>query len=95
MGFARKSNDTGASRRGSARARCNMPAKVQFNGVELCDAIIKDISTTGIRLFIPNKVWMPHEFEVVTPEIDRPLKLRTRWTENELIGAEFVVKRGG
>lgn len=95
MGFMKKSDDSGVSRRGSERASCNMPARVLFNGVELCDAIIKDISTTGIRLFIPNKVWLPHEFEVVTPEISRPLKLRTCWTKNELIGAEFVVKRGG
>ncbi|MEX0347720.1 MAG: PilZ domain-containing protein [Rhizobiaceae bacterium] len=95
MGFAGKSDDSGASRRGSPRASCNMPATITFNGVELCEAIIKDISTTGIRLFIPNKAWLPHEFEVITPEISRPLKMRTCWSKNEQIGTEFVVKRGG
>ncbi len=67
-----------------------MPAAILFNGVKLCDAIIKDISITGMRLFIPEKAWLPHEFEVLTPAIGKPLKLRTSWSDGERIGAIIV-----
>ncbi len=61
-----------------------------FNGVQLCEGIIKDISTSGMRLFIPKRAWLPQEFEVVTPVLDQPLRVRTTWTDGERIGVKFV-----
>lgn len=81
------------SRREAVRVGCNVAAKISFNDVELCDAIIKDISTTGLRLFVPNKAWLPSEFEVMTSMIGRPLRVRTSWTDGDMMGVEFIFNR--
>lgn len=77
-------------RRAAPRVDCNIPASFQFNGVELCEGIIKDISTSGMRLFIPKKLWLPHEFDVVTPVLDKPVRVRTSWTKGEIVGVRIV-----
>lgn len=81
-----------AGRRASPRADCSLPATISFQGVRLCDAIIKDISTTGMRLFIPNKAWLPHEFDVSTPELSKPMYVRTTWSDGDRVGVEFLFK---
>lgn len=77
------------------RVDCNIPATIQFNGVHLCDGIIKDISTSGLRLFIPKTAWLPHEFEVATHVLDRPVKVRKTWSDGELVGVRFVLGSPG
>ena len=80
-------------RRAAPRVGCNIPASFCFNGVELCDGIIKDLSTSGMRLFIPKKVWLPNEFDVVTPVLDKPVRVRTSWTNGEIVGVRFLFDR--
>ena len=79
-----------SSRRAQPRVECNLAATIRFNGVELCDAIIKDISTSGLRLFIPIKSWLPQEFDVVTSALDKPLRVRTSWTNGDSVGVRFL-----
>lgn len=78
------------SRRAAVRVGCNIPATIQFNGVHLCDGIIKDMSTSGLRLFVPKTSWLPHEFEISTHVFDRPVKVRKTWSNGELVGVKFV-----
>ncbi len=78
------------TRRAQPRVECNLAATIRFNEVVLCDAIIKDISTSGLRLFIPNKSWLPHEFDVVTSALDKPLRVRTTWSNGDSVGVRFL-----
>ncbi|MEZ5811290.1 MAG: PilZ domain-containing protein [Rhizobiaceae bacterium] len=80
-------------RRVATRVGCNVAAKISFNGVGLCDAIIKDISTTGLRLFVPGRGWLPSEFQVETAMIGRPLNVRVHWTDGDMLGVEFIFNR--
>ena len=98
MGIADKKIDPATSRpsivgRATPRANCNIPADLLFNGVLLCSGIIKDISINGVRLFVPNKKWLPHEFEIKAEVFDRPVNVCTKWTEKEYVGAQFMFKQ--
>ena len=95
MGTADKKVDPVTNRpqivgRATPRANCSIPADLLFNGVLLCSGIIKDISVDGVRLFVPNKKWLPHEFEIKADVFDRSIKVRTRWSGKEYVGARFL-----
>ena len=77
--------------RGNPRASCNIPAELHFQGVSLCSGIIKDISVAGARLFVPDKISLPQEFEITAEVFDHPIKVCTRWSEKEYVGVRFLL----
>ena len=42
---------------------------------------------------IPVKSWLPQEFEVVTAALDKPLRVRTSWTDGESVGVRFLYNK--
>ncbi len=77
------------SRRRAQRAPCNFVADISFGGVFLSRGIIKNMSLSGLRLLIPNKAWLPSEFEVASEIFDAPRKVRTVWVNKEHVGVTF------
>ena len=77
-------------RRSQKRSPCSIPASINFDDVILGHCAIKDISASGLRLYIPAGTWLPRKFHVKAAFFKRPLKVRTVRVEYEDVGVEFT-----
>lgn len=77
-------------RRISKRIECNIHAAIAINGVEVSNCIIKNISSGGARLLIPNGRWVPKEFEIVGLIPKLPIRTQKVWRRGEAMGVRFL-----
>ena len=78
-------------RRGVKRVPCSLPASIYFDGdVHLSDCVIKDISTTGMKILRPQVTWLPHTFWIKSPEFNGAVRVRQRWSGGSHVGLEIV-----
>lgn len=78
--------------RNTLRRKTSLNASIFYEGIKLSDCVIKDISKTGLQLFIPRIAWLPLYFQVHSSVFQIPLPVKTVWKRGEAVGVMIVAK---
>ncbi len=76
--------------RRAKRVRCAIPAKIEFQGVRLADCVIKDISSSGLLLYVPRAQWLPHTFRLASFVFEKEFQVQTVWSNREHVGVKIL-----
>lgn len=76
--------------RRAKRVPCGIPAKIEFQGVRLADCVIKDISSSGLLLFVPRAQWLPQTFQVSSFAFEKDFQVQSVWSKREHIGVKIL-----
>ncbi len=77
--------------RAAERGRSLLKAKIVFNNrMSTVDCVIKNISTCGARIAIPNSLSLPSEFDLEVPLKGKTYRAQMRWRDSENMGVEFL-----
>ncbi|MDJ0614466.1 MAG: PilZ domain-containing protein [Rhizobiaceae bacterium] len=79
-----------ADKRDAKRVKSVFSASLHHDGMFYAHCIIKDVSSTGMKLQLNNKVDLPEEFEVKTPAMTETVLVRRAWTRGNEYGVEFI-----
>jgi hypothetical protein len=77
-------------RRIDHRELCSLPASISLNDMFICHCAIKDISVSGLRLFVPSASWLPHEFTLESKALGMKARVSTRWKNADEVGVSQV-----
>ncbi len=75
--------------RHSKRVTCQARATLYHHDVVLGSAVIKDISTGGMKLYMPANTWLPNQVRIKTPLLDTPIEARLTWRHGDHFGVRF------
>ena len=79
-----------SDRRGSARARTRLPARIVFGGRTFTlDCTICDLSETGACVATPGTDILPKHVVLIEPERFMAFDSTTRWRHSKLVGLRF------
>ena len=78
--------------RKALRHDTTLSASIKFEDTKLCDCVIKDVSETGMRLYVPRVAWLPVNFQICSQVFQRPVSVRKIWMCNESVGVQIVTK---
>ncbi len=76
--------------RKSIRNHASLHGQIYFDGSLLSDCTIKNISKTGMCLFVPRVAWLPVYFEVSCNAFGGAIKVRKIWSRSDSVGVEIV-----
>lgn len=79
-----------ADKRDSKRVKSVFSASLHSEGMFYSHCIIKDVSSTGMKLKLQNEMELPQQFEVKTPAMSETVIVNTAWVRGDEIGVEFV-----
>ncbi len=79
-----------ADKREAKRIKSVFSASLHSDGMFYTHCIIKDVSSTGMKLKLQNEIELPHQFEVKTPAMTETVTVNTAWVRGDEIGVEFV-----
>jgi len=60
------------------------------NQASLISCTIRDLSATGARIWLPEAVSLPTEFELEIPKLGQSLKVRLAWSKAQTHGVMFL-----
>ncbi len=75
--------------RRSKRVTCQARATLYHHDVVLGNAVIKDISTGGMKLYMPANTWLPNQVRIKTPLLEAPIDARLTWRHGDHFGVRF------
>jgi hypothetical protein len=79
-----------SERRRSKRNRTILSGKIIFNNrTSVLDCVVKNISSSGAKLVLPNTLRVPNEFELYIPKMRCSYDARLIRYDSEAIGVEF------
>lgn len=74
-------------RRRSNRDRCLLGAKIQYNDRRsVMDCVVRDRSSTGMRIRLPEAATIPYEFDLLIPDRGQMHSMRVVWRHGDQIG---------
>ncbi len=77
-------------RRRSNRTRTILSGKIIFNNrMSVLDCVVKNMSSSGAKLLLPNTLQVPNVFELYIPKMCCSYEARLIRYESEGIGVEF------
>lgn len=77
-------------RRRSKRTRTILSGKIIFNNrMSVLDCVVKNMSSSGAKLLLPNVLQVPNVFELYIPKMRCSYHARLIRYESEVIGVEF------
>lgn len=79
-----------ADKREAKRIRSVFSASIHAEGLFYSHCVIKDVSSTGMKLKLQSEVELPEEFEVKTPAMNETVAVRQAWARGDEYGVEFV-----
>ncbi len=82
----------GVDQRKAARLNCCIPGLLKIDGVPVGDCVIKDMSETGMRIYVPAGLWLPSKFEIEASPFDQPMKVSRSWSSRDLVGVQFLTQ---
>jgi hypothetical protein len=72
------------------RQRVLKSGKIVFaDGASVVDCVIRDLSTTGARLDVPNTVGLPQEFTLLDVHSGKSYAAKAAWRRGQRMGVEF------
>ena len=77
-------------KRNAKRVQSVFSGSVHVNGEFTAHCVIKDVSSSGMKLQFQRALDLPIEFEVKTPSIVEAVKVRVAWLSGNNCGVEFV-----
>jgi hypothetical protein len=78
-------------RRGDSRRLAYLGGKIIFpNKLSTANCIVRDVSSDGFRLSIPNSMTIPDTFELELPERHQRFNVRVTWRKLKEIGVTVV-----
>ncbi len=78
------------TKRKNNRLRCSFRAKLHLKDTFVCDAVIKDISQSGMLLYVPSSSWIPSVFQVHCKQYEGGVSVRRVWYSNNHLGVKFT-----
>ena len=72
------------------RCDANLNGQVYFDGTILSDCVIKNISETGMLLFMPRLAWLPVYFEISCNVFPGPIQVKKIWSRSDSVGVEII-----
>ena len=78
-----------ADKRDSKRVRSVFSASAHVNGEFFAHCVIKDVSSTGMKLQFQQPYDLPETFEIKTPAISESVFVRRAWVNGADCGVEF------
>lgn len=79
-----------ADKRDAKRVKSIFSASLHHDGMFYAHCVIKDVSSTGMKLKLNTPVELPEEFEVKTPAMSETVSVRRAWARGDEYGVEFV-----
>jgi len=79
-----------ADKRDAKRVKSIFSASLHHDGMFYAHCVIKDVSSTGMKLKLNSSVDLPEEFEVKTPAMNETVSVRCAWVRGDEYGVEFV-----
>ena len=86
------SEATIANARKAIRLNTRINASIRLENTDLCDCVIKDVSETGMLLFVPRIAWLPANFVVISHVFQEPVPVKKVWSCGENVGVKIAVK---
>jgi len=78
-------------RRENTRRPSYLGGKIVFaNKLSTANCIVRNVSSTGFRLAIPNSLVVPDEFELEIPQKQERFQVRVTWRKLDEIGVTVV-----
>ena len=76
-----------SERRGYARKRCLLSAKIEFNERQsIMDCVVRDRSDKGMRIKLPPPAPVPEEFDLHVVDSGQKYRMRAMWRVGDDIG---------
>jgi len=83
-----------SERRGSARRKSFLRGCVYFNNRRSAiDCLIRDMSSSGARLFFSGAVSIPDVLEIYIPQKEQTLRGWVEWRHGDEVGISFADRR--
>ncbi len=79
-----------ADKRRAERISSAFSGAVSVNGEFQCHCVIKDVSTSGMRLHLPVSSDLPDEFDIKAPAVPDLMRVRKQWEKGPYLGVSFV-----
>ncbi|MEO0329188.1 MAG: PilZ domain-containing protein [Pseudomonadota bacterium] len=79
-----------AEKRIATRVKSTFSASIFCEGEFETHCVIKDVSESGMRLELAEKVSLPDEFDVRTTVMAETMSVRQVWEKYNSIGVEFI-----
>ncbi|MFV0281650.1 MAG: PilZ domain-containing protein [Rhodoblastus sp.] len=76
--------------RKSERVRSLYRAQIMFGSIAAVECLVKNFSSTGVRLEIADGTPLPKEFKLNIPHKGRIYDARIVWRAEGIVGAEFI-----
>ena len=88
-----KSNTQPAERRGAARERLFVAARLSYaNGAISMACTVTQLSTEGARINVDGAVSLPESFDISIPQREFTARARLVWREENKAGIEFLAE---
>lgn len=82
-----------SDKRDAERVESAFSGIVLEDGQFVCHCIIRDVSISGMKIEMPDKVKIPDRIEMKTPAMTEVLHLKTAWRSGNKAGVEFVIEK--
>lgn len=81
-------------RRAEERTRTSVAAQITQAG-RIIDCVVRDMSSKGARLRVPDAGAVPQMFELLLKTSGETRPARVRWRKDKEVGIAFVAERRG
>ncbi len=79
-----------ANKRAAERVKSTFSGSILINGQFSSHCIIRDVSSSGMRIEVQENYELPNEFSVKTPAMPELLTVKQAWQKRKEFGVEFV-----
>jgi len=79
-----------AEKRRTERVKAAFSAAILVNGEFVCHCIVKDVSTSGLKLQLEKMHKLPNEFTLKLSSLKSPIVVSQQWKSGKMIGVRSV-----